>query len=103
MNWVSTAIDFRKEFAEFGWGPCTVLDTGNPKVLATYTKSEKGVGIAVHNFSGEEVTVKIKLEDPDDIVDIFGNKRYESFDPETGEVNLTAYGYRWMHKRKTFL
>ena len=103
LNWVGRLIDSRKEFPEFGWGDYKVLDTGNSKVLAHCRKSEKGLGIAIHNFSGEELTVKLNLEDTEDVVDVFGNERYDDFDPEKKEVKISAYGYRWMHKRKKFL
>lgn len=103
LNWVGRAINFRKEFREFGWGNYEVLDTGNDKVLGVCRKSDKGMGISFHNFSGEEVSFKVELEDAEEIVDIFGNKRYDSFDPKKKEITLTPYGYRWLHKRKKFL
>lgn len=103
LNWVSRAIDSRKEFPEFGWGDYTVLDTNNSKVLAHCRKSNKGLAIALHNFSGEEQTVTLKFEEPEEIVDVFGDKRYDSFNQETQEIKLTSYGYRWLHRRKKFL
>ncbi|MEG9326768.1 alpha-amylase family protein [Salinimicrobium catena] len=106
LNWISKAIDYRKEFPEFGWGRCRIIDTANPKVLGYFTKSDKGIGIAFHNFSDKEMTVEFKLEGEKDlknIIDIFGNMRYDPFDPEKGEITLTPYGYRWLHKRKMYL
>lgn len=102
-NWVSKAIDYRKEFPEFGWGKYTVLETNNPKVLAHCRDSEKGLGIALHNFSQEEVTVKLELDDTEDILDVFGDKRYEAFDTQTREITLSPYGYRWLHKKAKYL
>lgn len=103
LNWMSRAIKFRKEFEEFGWGDYTILDTGTDKVLAHYRESERGFALALHNFSDKAITVTLKLEDADEIVDVFGNKHYEAFDPINQRVKLTAYGYRWLHKRKLFL
>ena len=105
LTWISKAIDYRKEFAEFGWGRNHVIDTGNPHVLGHYTKSEKGMGVAFHNFSGKEITIKLEVDKElfKDVVDVFGNIRYENFDPEKAEVKLTPYGYRWMHKKHNFL
>lgn len=103
LNWMGRAIKFRREFEEFGWGDYKVLKTGNDKVLVHYRQSEKGFALALHNFSGEPQTVKLKLKEAEDIQDIFGNERYEAFDPEQQEVKLSAYGYRWLHKRKIFL
>jgi len=103
LNWMSSMIKFRKEFPEFGWGNYEILETGDKRVLAHCRKSEKGMALAFHNFSGEEITLKMKLEEPDDIEDIIGDERYESFNPKDQKVKLNAYGYRWLHKRKIFV
>ena len=103
LNWMGRVINTRKEFPEFGWGEYKVLDTGNPKILAHCRKSDKGLALAVHNFSDEELEVKLSLEDAEDVIDIFGNEKYDAFDQETQELKISAYGYRWMHKRKKFL
>ena len=105
LTWISKAIDYRKEFAEFGWGRSQVIDTGDPRVLGHYTKSEKGMGVAFHNFTNEEVTIKLEVDEDEfkDVVDVFGDIRYETFDPKKAEVKLNPYGYRWMHKKQHFL
>ena len=105
LTWISKAIDYRKEFPEYGWGRNRIIDTGNPHVLGHYTKSKKGMGVAFHNLSGKEITVELEMEEEDieDLVDVFGNIRYEKFDPEKPKVRLTPYGYRWMHKKHNFL
>ncbi|MDT0685673.1 alpha-amylase family protein [Autumnicola psychrophila] len=103
LNWMAHAIKFRKEFREFGWGDYVVMDTGNKSVLAHCRNSDKGTAIAFHNFSDEEVMVKTKFENPEEIVDIFGDERYKAFDSDSQEIKLNPYGYRWLHKRKRFL
>ncbi|MDT0649006.1 alpha-amylase family protein [Autumnicola edwardsiae] len=103
LNWMGHAIKFRKEFREFGWGDYTVMETGNKSVLAHCRNSDKGTAIALHNFSEEEVVVEIEFEDPEEIVDIFGDERHNAFDPNTRKIRLNPYGYRWLHKRKRFL
>lgn len=103
LNWMARAIDFRKEFREFGWGNYEVLKTGHKAVLAHRTVSDKGVGIALHNFSGKDVTVKLELDDTKDIIDVFGNRRYDAFDPKSRQLQLDGYGYRWLHKRAKYL
>ena len=103
LNWVSRIIDRRKEFPEFGWGNYKVLETGNSKVLAHMRQSDQGLAIAVHNFSGEEITIKLNLENPEEIMDVFSNEKSDAFDPDSQKIKLTPYGYRWLHKRKKFL
>ncbi|MFD2518683.1 alpha-amylase family protein [Salinimicrobium flavum] len=105
LTWISKAIDYRKEFPEFGWGRNRIIDTGDAHVLGHFTKSDKGMGVAFHNFSGKEITIKLEVEEEEfeNVIDVFGNIRYESFDPKKPEVRLTPYGYRWMHKKHNFL
>ncbi len=105
LTWISKAIDYRKEFAEFGWGRNHIIDTGDPRVLGHYTKSEKGMGVAFHNFTDESVIIKLEVDEDEfkDVVDVFGDIRYETFDPKKAEVKLNPYGYRWMHKKQHFL
>ena len=103
LNWMERAINFRKESPEFGWGKYEVVETGNEKVFGHSRDSERGFGIALHNFSDKEQTVTLKLDKPQDIFDVFGDKNYEKFDPETQKIKLSPYGYRWMRKRKEFL
>ncbi|WP_029033234.1 alpha-amylase family protein [Salinimicrobium terrae] len=105
LTWISRAIDYRKEFAEFGWGRSHIIDTGDPRVLGHYTQSDKGMGVAFHNFSGKEITIKLEVDIElfKDVIDVFGDVRYEGFDPEKAEVKLNPYGYRWMHKKHNFL
>lgn len=102
LTWMGRIIRNRKEFPEFGWGNYTVLDLKHSRVLAHTRKSKKGFAIALHNFSNEEQTVKLDLEDPDNIVDVFGDGKYGNFDPKKQEVTLNPYGYRWLHRRKKF-
>lgn len=105
LTWISKAIDYRKEFPEFGWGRSHIIDTGDPHVLGYYSKSDKGMGIAFHNFSGKEITIKLEVDEEEfkNVVDVFGNIRYEKFDPKNQKVKLTPYGYRWMHKKHNYL
>ncbi|QED37021.1 trehalose synthase [Antarcticibacterium arcticum] len=103
LNWMSRTIHFRREYREFGWGNYEVLDTGDKRVLGHKTESEKGIGIALHNFSSKEVTIKLKLDDTKDIIDVYGNKRYEAFDTKSQELKLDPYGFRWLHKKSKYL
>lgn len=103
LNWMSRAIHIRRETPEFGWGEYEVLETNNPKVFAHYIKSNKGMAIAFHNFSDKEENVKLELENPETIIDIFGDKKYENFDPDKQEIKLSSNGYRWMRRRHIIL
>ena len=103
LNWMSRAINIRNETPEFGWGEYEIIETQNPKVFAFSRTSKKGTGIAIHNFSDEEETVTLEMEDPKDVVDIFGDREYEKFDPGTQKIKLSPNGYRWLRKRQIIL
>ncbi|MGB7786310.1 MAG: alpha-amylase family protein [Salinimicrobium sp.] len=103
LNWMIRAINLRKESPEFGYGEVEVLETYNPKVLAVCRSSHHGMGISVHNFSEEEVEVKLQLEDPQNFTEIFGDQTYDRFDPEDQKIKLSGCGYRWFRRRKFFL
>lgn len=103
LNWIDRAINFRKECPEFGWGEFKSIKTGNPAVFAYMRSSVKGVAVAVHNFSNEEVKVKLELDKNLEVIDVFGDKKYETMDLNTRELKLSAYGYRWLKKKKDFL
>lgn len=105
LSWISKAIDYRKEFREFGWGRTQIIDTGDPHVLGHYTQSDKGMGVAFHNMSGKELTIDLQIDEEEfkDVVDVFGNIKYENFNPNKPRVKLSPYGYRWMHKKHNYL
>lgn len=102
LNWMGRAINFRKEVPEFGWGEYETIKTGNSKVLAYCRKSEKGTGIAIHNFSGDEVEFNLDIDDTENIVDVFGNEKYDRFNSDSKKIKLSPYGYRWLRKREVY-
>ena len=103
LNWIARAINMRRETSEFGFGDYEVIKTGDPEVFAHLRRSDRGLGLAVHNLGDKEKRIRLELEDTRDIVDIFGDQKYEDFDPGKQEVKLSPYGYRWLRKRQIIL
>ncbi|MDK3255210.1 alpha-amylase family protein [Blastococcus capsensis] len=102
LNRVERAIRVRKESPEFGWGTWTVLDSGDPRILAHRCDWLDGTVLAVHNLSGDDVETRIDLADGnrlEEVSDIFGGDRYEPLDPDDPRVSLAPYGYRWLRAR----
>jgi maltose alpha-D-glucosyltransferase / alpha-amylase len=97
LNWMSRAIDRRKECPEFGFGECETIDTGHPTVFAHRCEWEGGVVMAVHNLAGRGCTVTLDLgEDREvELIDILGDRKHEAVDEEAHKVKLGPYGYRW--------
>ncbi|MDP5184929.1 alpha-amylase family protein [Blastococcus sp. BMG 814] len=103
LNRVERAIRVRKESPEFGWGAWTVLDSGDPRVLAHRCDWLEGTVIAVHNLSGDHVETRLepaREEEFEEVIDIFGNDRFEPLDPDDPRVSLGPYGYRWLRGRR---
>ena len=103
LNWIIRAINLRKESPEFGHGEWKTIEVENEAVLALCTQSERGVGLTLHNFSEEEVTVKVDLEDSGNLAEFFQNENYSDSDLNEKEFRLSPYGYRWFRKRKILL
>lgn len=103
LNWMSRAMHTRRETPEYGWGDFEIIETGNPKVFAHLSRSTKGMALAIHNFSDKEETIILELENAKDIVDIFGDKKYEPYNPDDPEVKISPFGHRWMRKRQISL
>lgn len=103
LNWIARTINTRKETPEFGWGEYEVLKIEDKEVLGHIRKSPKGIALAIHNFSDKEKTVKLQLDESETFTDIYGDRKYEKFDPETQELKIAPHGYRWLRKRQLML
>lgn len=103
LSWMARAINYRKETPEFGRGKMTILEAEHPGILAFFRSSGSGLAMAVHNFSNEQVSFKPDIDFAGEIIEIFGDKKYEEFDAKTGEMSLEPHGFRWFRKRRTFL
>jgi maltose alpha-D-glucosyltransferase / alpha-amylase len=97
LNWMERIIRMRKECPEFGWGECHLLETGNPSVFAHRCDWENGTVIAIHNLSHVpcKITLDIKDDDADRLIDLLGDHEYAAIADNSHEVELESYGYRW--------
>ena len=105
LNWIERAISVRKECVEFGYGDYELLETNNSAVLAYVCRYKGGAAFAIHNFSDQECTVKVKFTDTvfEHMIEYFSNEDYEPVQPVSPEVRLSRYGYRWFRKSPLFL
>jgi hypothetical protein len=99
LTFIQTLVRRYRESPELGWGHCEVLDHPFPAVLALRTTWDDASTITLHNLSGEPVAVPLKLADlpPETrLVDLLQNGRCTVGDAGAVEVELPAYGYRWL-------
>lgn len=98
LTWMSAAIRCRRQTPEFGWGDPRVLETDNECLLAHLCQWGDRIAVAVHNFSDERRTTRLRFDHELDgeVVVLFGGDR----DPvrrhgRTLEFEIDAFGYRW--------
>ncbi|PSN12650.1 trehalose synthase [filamentous cyanobacterium CCT1] len=97
LNWMERAIRMRKECPEFGWGSWEIIDTDCPSVFAHRCQWRDGTIIAIHNLSKEACVVTLKLSDDKvtPLINLLGDRPYESVQEGSHEIELESYGYRW--------
>lgn len=100
LNIISEMISIRKSYPAFGWGQYDVIESDHPGVLIHVSRRDTRVAIALHNFTGEECTVKLPLspEDHPYFAEILSDHPYGRFDFRSGHIDLGPYGYRWLYK-----
>jgi trehalose synthase len=105
LNWMERIMRRRRETPEFGWGEWTVVDAGDPAVLAHRCDWEGGSVMAVHNLSSEtrEVAISVADLDPPDGVlnleDLLVDRPGPRLDVDEARFTLEGYGHRWFRIR----
>jgi trehalose synthase len=97
MMWMERLIRRRRECPELGWGRVTVLDSGDPAVLAHRAEWGDDAMIVVHSLGEAPRTVAVESEHP--LVDLFDE---EELAPKGGRVSVSLgrYGGRWFRVRR---
>jgi trehalose synthase len=96
---VSLLIRRYRDCPELGWGEFAVLDQPHPQVMAHSVTWEEACLMALHNLSGDPVTVPLRVADQPAgtrLVDLLCDGAHELDDKGRTEVPLEAYGFRWL-------
>ncbi|PRD53850.1 alpha-amylase family protein [Sphingobacterium gobiense] len=101
LNWLIKAIRIRKQLPEIGDARFEIIPVNSEEVMAIRYESTHRCALILHNFSGNDVHVKIEMEDMNGYLEVFSNESYEEFNPKK-RIQLSAFGYRWMQKRQLF-
>jgi trehalose synthase len=99
LSWMERLIRRRRECPELGWGRVTLLDAGDPAVLAHRADWDGSAIVAVHSLAPEPREVRIEVGDAEAAVDLFGA---DELAPRDGRVTveLGRYGHRWFRVRR---
>ena len=95
LNWIERMVRRRKECPELGWGACSLLDTGEPSVLAHRSDWAGSTIVAAHNLAEHPAACELVLDDagPDAVlVDLFDHD--ERAIGDDGRVSLRARALR---------
>jgi maltose alpha-D-glucosyltransferase/alpha-amylase len=98
LSWFERLIRRRRECPELGWGACTLLDAGEPSVLAHRSDWDGSTIVAVHNLAGRDVRCTLELEEEGALVDLFAHGEL-AIDGRV-EIDLGRYGARWFRLRR---
>lgn len=88
-------IRIRKQYPEFGCGKWQILETDEPCVFAHCCEWKGKAVIALHNLADKTCTATLKSGQYSHLIDLFGDRSYESLDRNSRSIPLEAYGYRW--------
>ena len=98
LNWFERLIQLRKELPEVGWGPCEVLETGNPAVLALRHNWEGRTLITAHNLKPRTAVATIEFDKPGGVTlrELFGQS--DSIRARNGrtKIHLGPHEQRWL-------
>jgi trehalose synthase len=99
LMWIERLIRRRRECPELGWGQVTLLDAGDPAVLAHRADWDGSAIIAVHSLASEPRSVKIEAGDAEAVIDLFGADELAPRGRRV-TVDLGRYGHRWFRLRR---
>ena len=97
LNWMTRAIGTRRRCPEWGWGQFEPLRTDQDAVLAHTSCWEDGRVMALHNFSGKDLRVKVdyRYGEPQRCLELLSDQPYDKPHPGQHDFELGPYGYRW--------
>ena len=84
---------------ELGWGTFEVLEQPVDHLLVHSLRADVGRMVAIHNFADVPATTRFSLKDEPDgtrLVDLLGAERIPLDQRGGVELEVPAYGYRWL-------
>ncbi|WP_049559967.1 alpha-amylase family protein [Nonomuraea sp. SBT364] len=98
LRWIQLLIERYRESLELAWGDHTVLDAGDPAVLAHRCDADGATVVAVHNLADRECDAELDLAGLESclLTDLLVDGTVEV--PRSGRVRLPMepYGCRWL-------
>jgi trehalose synthase len=99
LNWMERLVRRRRECPELGWGEWTLLDAGDPALLAQRSDWDESTIVAVHSFAGRDSSARLALGEDGKLIDLFQDEDRE-LDGGEALIQLPPYGARWFRLRR---
>jgi hypothetical protein len=99
LRFMTRLIRWYRASSEMGWGAVEVLEHDQPAVLAHSLRADTGRMIAVHNFSGESTSIRIRVADEPEgsaLSDLLETRTTELSARGHVTLELDGYGFRWL-------
>lgn len=97
---IGDMVRTRLGLTEIGFGTHRVLDTGSPSVVSLIHEDERdGRVVTLVNLSGDDVEVRLRDEELDDLVDVLTDREYPPEEDDGPVLRLAGHGYRWLRPR----
>jgi maltose alpha-D-glucosyltransferase/alpha-amylase len=101
LSWMERLIRRRRECPELGWGECTLLDAGQPAVLAHRADWDGSTVLALHSFAAERLEARVGVEEEIvQAVDLLDGENVEPDGDGMLAVPLDPFGHRWFRLRR---
>ena len=99
LNWLERMTRLRMRSPEFGVGRCEWLEASDPAVLAHSCAGERSCVFAVHNLSGRELEVAVKLgRKVAGLFDLVKNAECPVGEDGLQTFRMPPYGYMWLRE-----
>jgi trehalose synthase len=99
LNWIERLIRRRHECPELGWGRATLLDVGEPSVLAHRCDWQGNTIMAVHSFAPRPMEISAHVGEVEAAVDLFAEEELPTDADDAIAIELEPYGHRWLRLR----
>ncbi|MEU8250739.1 alpha-amylase family protein [Nonomuraea sp. NPDC048916] len=98
LRWFQLLIERYRECPELAWGAYTVLDTGNPAVLAHRCDADGATVVVLHNLGDTAQDVDLRLDGLDGclLTDLLVDGTVEISDRGVAQLPLGPHGCRWL-------
>lgn len=99
LSFIRTLVSRYRSCPAIAWGRTDIIDAQDQAVLVHAARSAEAVFVAIHGFSEEPRTVRVRVDGlPEGAMplDMLDPQRPVEIDGDALRIELEAYGFRWL-------